>query len=254
MKHLIKVCDIAKAIERIAPLELAQSWDNSGLLIGDSEREVKSVMVMLDADVNTIKEAVEEDVDMIVTHHPLFIEPLRSVTDNKILTLIENKIALYSAHTNMDVAKCGVNDALAAKLGLMNVREVTLGDLPTRMGDVEPCSLLQFISLVKTTLGIKKVRYVGDLTKEIKTAVILGGSGADLYKEAKASGADVYVTADLKYHIAQGADEIGMCMVDAGHYETERCIGQRLVDYLEEQFPELTVLKSKRNESYIKYE
>ena len=251
---MIKVCDIANAIERIAPVELAQDWDNVGLLIGDKEREVKRVMVMLDADIHTINEAVEEEVDMIVTHHPLFISPLKSVTDKKILTLAENKIALYSTHTNMDIAHGGVNDMLAAKLGLMNVKEVMLGDLATRMGEVEPCSLLQFISLVKTTLGIKKVRYVGDLTKEIKTVVILGGSGADLYKEAKETGADVYVTADLKYHQAQGADEINMCMVDAGHYETERCIGQRLVDYLEEEFPELTVLKSKRNESYIKYE
>lgn len=251
---MVKISDIAQSIEKLAPKELAEPWDNVGLLVGDKDREIKTVMVMLDADINTINEAVNEGVDLIVTHHPLFIEPQKTVTDKKILTLIENKIALYSAHTNLDSTRGGVNDALAERLGLKNVTDVTLGTLTTRMGDVETCSLLQFISLVKTSLGIKKVRYTGSLTKEVTKVVILGGSGADLYEEAKATGADVYLTADMKYHQAQAAAEIGMCMVDAGHYETERCIGQYLVDYLEKEFPTLTVLKSKRNESYIKYE
>lgn len=251
---MIKVCDIEASIEKLAPKATAEPWDNVGLLIGDKNREVKKVMVMLDADINTVKEAVENGVDTIVTHHPLFISPLKNITDKKILTLIENKISLISAHTNLDNAKGGVNDALAGKLGLKNVEDVEFGTLITRMGDVEPCSLLQFISLVKTSLGIKKVRFVGDLTKEVKKVAVLGGSGADLYAYAKEAGADVYVTADMKYHQAQAAYEDGMCMVDAGHYETERCIGQYLVDYLQKEFPSITVLKSKRNESYIKYE
>lgn len=251
---MTKISDIANKMEQLAPRELAEPWDNTGLLVGDKDREVKKLMVMLDADKRTIEEAVKSGVDLIVTHHPLFISPLNTVNDPKILTLIENRIALYAAHTNLDSTVGGVNDVLAEKLGLKNPQTVTLDTYPTRFGEVEPCSLLQFISLVKTSLGIKKVRYVGDLTKEIKTVVILGGSGADLIPYAKMTGADVYVTADMKYHQAQLADDINMCVVDAGHYETERCICQRICDYLENAFPDVEVLKSKRNESYIKYE
>ena len=245
--------EITKHIEKFAPKDLARPSDNVGLLVGDGRRAVSRVMIMLDADRRTIDEAVEFGANLIITHHPFLYAPIKSINDEKLLKLIENKIALYSAHTNIDSANGGVNDIFAKKLQLGNTEEITIDGLITRIGETAECSFREYIELVKSRLGIKNARYTGDLNKRISKIGILGGSGGDLAGAIKDAGCDVYVTADVKYHQAQFADEVGLCVIDAGHFETENFICPVLRDYISKEFDNLEVVVSKRNESYIGY-
>jgi dinuclear metal center YbgI/SA1388 family protein len=245
------IADVAHHLEQLAPCDLAESFDNVGLLIGDRRREVKKIMVMLDADKHTIGEAIAFGADLIVTHHPILFDTVKSVTDRNILRLVENKIAVYSAHTNLDSAVGGVNDVLAAVLQLRNVTELTFGTLKSRMGDVAECRFGAYIEAVKRQLGISHVRYVGDVNKTVSKIGVLGGGGADFIRQAREAGCDVFVTADLKYHHAQGADDIDMCVIDAGHFETENPVCAVLQAYLAERFPTIEVAVSKRISGYI---
>lgn len=251
------VRDVMAKIEQLAPTSLAEGWDNVGLLVGNESKQVKKIMVMLDADSSTIDEAIANNVDLIVTHHPVLIKPINKIIDEKLIKLIKNDISLYTAHTNLDSANGGVNDVLAQKLGLKNIGNFPLvenSELLGRIGNTSECTLEEFIKIVKKALNSKCVKYVGEKSTIIKKVGVCGGSGADFIAMAKESGCDVFITGDVKYHQAQLANEIGLCVIDAGHFETENIICSVLADYLQDMFKEIEVLTSNRKESYLKYE
>jgi len=254
---MVCVRDVMAKIEQLAPISLAEGWDNVGLIVGNEDCPITKIMVMLDADVNTIDEAIADNVDLIVTHHPILIKPINKITDDKLIKLIRNDISLYSAHTNLDSANGGVNDVLAQKLGLDNVGNfpfVENSELVGRIGEISECTLGEFLATVKKALKCECVKYVGDKSKIIRKVGVCGGSGADFIAMASNSGCDVFVTGDVKYHQAQLANEIGLCVIDAGHFETENIICSVLADYLQDMFKDIEVLTSNRKESYLKYE
>lgn len=227
----MKVNDIIKVIEDFAPLGLAYSWDNSGLLCGDINKEVKKIYITLDVDKYTVDEAVNAGCDMIVSHHPIMLGGIKQINydtpDGYILkTLIENNIALYSSHIPTDKTKGGINDVLAEKLEIFN-KEVIEQDENYkgcglgRIGDLEPVKLEDFARRVKEKLNTPFVRVCGDFDKIIKRAAVGSGGCSDLIPTAKKLGADVMVTADVKYHISRDSVEEGICVIDAGHYPTE---------------------------------
>ncbi|MBR0278175.1 MAG: Nif3-like dinuclear metal center hexameric protein [Clostridia bacterium] len=251
---MTKVSDVVSAMEDFAPLHLAEEWDNSGFLIGDEEREVKKIAVMLDLDKNTLTEALNVGADMIVTHHPIIMSGISSITNPIYLKLIENKISVYCAHTSLDSADEGVNDVLARKIGLDNVEKIAFGTFNAKGGTVQNCSFSKLIEMVKHRLGIKSVRYVGEKETEICKVCVIGGSGGDFITDVKESGFDALVTADIKYHQAQTADSIGLCVIDAGHFETENPVIYKIAEYLHGLYKDIEIITSLRNKSYIKYE
>ncbi|MFI3174857.1 MAG: Nif3-like dinuclear metal center hexameric protein [Bacillota bacterium] len=250
-----KVEHIMGFMEEIAPKKLAEPWDNVGLMVGDSKKEVKKILVALDAIPEVIAEAIEQNADMIVTHHPFFLfQKIKSIQKNtplgkKIYDLIENEIAVFSAHTNLDIVDGGINDILAEKLNLQNVdildvtqenpdgTTVGLG----RVGKLqEEMSLLSFGQLVKDTFPVGDIlRIVGDKDKMVKKVALCSGSGASLISRANRSGADVYVTGDMKYHEAQDAQELGLAVIDLTHYASEvivvEVLAKRLQQFVEKK-------------------
>ena len=251
---MIRVADVVEAMNRFAPVELAEDWDNVGLLVGNSSRDVSKIIVMLDLDENGLKEAIEVGADMIVTHHPFIMSKLSNITDPVILGLIENKISVCSMHTNLDCADGGVNQVLAETLGLENIEPVMFGDFIARGGVVAKTSLGIFMTQVKRALSIDNLRYVGDREAFIERVCVVGGSGGDFIEEARAKGFDAIVTADVKYHQAQMAQKCGICVIDAGHFETENPVIYKVARYLREVFADVEVITSLRTKSYIKYE
>lgn len=251
---MTKVADVLRVMKELAPIELAEAWDNVGLLIGDAEREVHKILVMLDFDKQGLDEALEVGADMIITHHPAILSKLSNITDPLYLQLIENKITLCSMHTNLDSADQGVNQVLAETLGLYDIEPVNFDGLLSRVGYVDECTLGEFIQTVKLALDIEHVRYVGSKRNVVKKIAVLGGSGADFIPNAKLENCDVYVTADVKYHQAQTAHKIGINVIDAGHFETENPVIYKVARYLRGNFDEVEVITSLRNKSYIKYE
>ena len=251
---MTKVADVVNIMKALAPVELAEEWDNVGLLIGDREREVHKILVMLDFDKQGLDEALEVGADMIITHHPAIMPKLSTITDSLYLKLIENKINLCSMHTNLDSADEGVNQVLAETLGLSDIEPIDFDGLFGRVGYISDCTLGEFIQTVKLALDIEHVRYVGSKRNAINKVAVVGGAGADFIPNAKIAGCDVYVTADVKYHQAQLADKLGLNLIDAGHFETENPVIYKVARYLRGNFEEVEIITSLRNRSYIKYE
>ena len=251
------VADILKYIESIAPAYMAESWDNVGLLCGRKEKPVTKILVALDPFNTVIQEAIDLGADLIVTHHPLiFRDKLMAInedtpTGESLLTLMENGIAAINAHTNLDLAPGGVNDILAATLGLQNVtilnpEGVNEAGEPyglLRSGTVEEQPLSSFLTRVKQALGCQALRYVNG-GKPVSRVAVGGGSCADGMYEVAAAGCDTFVTADVKYNQFRSAFELGLNLIDAGHLHTENPTMPILAEKLRAAFPETEVIFS----------
>jgi dinuclear metal center YbgI/SA1388 family protein len=229
--------DVVAALESLYPPQTAQDWDRVGLVAGDLDQPVRLVHLAVDPTLAVVQEAVDAGADLLVTHHPLLLRGIHTVatTSAKGETLtraILGDLALYCAHTNADVADPGVGDALAAAVGLHDVEplEASQAGEPVlgRVGRLpEPISLREFAIRVAhgLPLTVGGVRVAGDPAAEVERVAVLGGSGDDRFDLVRASGADVYVTADLRHHPVLEERETSRgarpYLVDAGHWATE---------------------------------
>ena len=248
------VADILKFIEGIAPPYMAEGWDNCGLLCGRKDREVKRILVALDPFNTVIDEAIAMKADLIVTHHPLiFRDKLMAVNEDTetgrcVLKLIENGIAAINAHTNLDMAPGGVNEVLAKTLGLMNIEIVDPVDNYglLRKGEVSEQPVENFLAVVKEKLGCKGLRYVTS-GKPVRVVAVGGGSCADFMTNALAAGCDTFVTADVKYNQFRTAYELGLNLIDAGHFHTENPVMPVVAEKLRAEFPGVDVIFSENH-------
>lgn len=252
------VADILKFIETVAPPYMKESWDNVGLNCGHMDRPVTKILVALDPFTHVCREAKKIGADLLVTHHALIWKP-GFITDmstqgRNTLFLVENGIAHINAHTNLDQAPGGVNDVLAEKLGLQNVEIINPKDGIglMRCGDVDVQPLESFLSVVKERLGCEGLRYV-DGSKTVSRVAVGGGSCAGGLLEARAAGCDTFVTADIKYNQFWDAHDLGMNLIDAGHFYTENPVVAVLAAKIAAAFPEIQVEISKTHTDCMKY-
>lgn len=257
---MIRCRDVADYIENLCPVELACNWDNVGLLVGDMDKEVKTILVALDVDEQIVAEAKEFGADMIISHHPVMFHPLNRMTQSDpqqraIRLMCKYDICHYAAHTNMDCAKGGLNDYLAKKLELKgaSVFEPTVQNAGFgRMAKLEVEKTLEnMLLLCKKKLNLSDVRYVGDLTRKISTVVVNSGSGSDCLAKCIAEGVDLLITGDLKYNVARDAYENGVAVIDAGHYGTEIIFTELVSDYLKKGIADVQINISKSNKPVI---
>lgn len=252
--------DVLKTIDGICPFALQEDWDNSGLQIGDPERDIQKVLVAFDLTSAVVAEAVEKGADLVITHHPFFFKGVRAIDlstakGKMIRDLIANDIALVACHTNLDKVGYGVSAVLGEQLGLTDCRpfmaegdDIGFGVI----GSVEEMTLADFAEKVKKALDIPALRVVGDENAAVSTVVAMGGAGSDFMTEAKAMGADVYVTADLKYHDGQLGAEMGLNLIDAGHFETEAAVLAPFTEKLAKALPDLDFVRAEKVCSYWK--
>lgn len=225
----MKLQKIINELEKIAPKHLAEEWDNVGLMIGDVDSEINKILIALDFNSLVLDEAIRMKADLIITHHPVIFNPLKSVTDKNILNAIQNKISIYSMHTNLDNAVNGVNYALAEILNLYNCSQSGM----IRWGYCEEKTLAHYVELVKSKLKTDSVRVVGDNNKSIKKIAVLGGSGGSFVEQVCSLGCDLYITGECAYNYAQDAFENDLCVIAAGHFETENPVVNKLKKMLE---------------------
>ena len=351
----VKCQTVAGILDELAPRRLAESWDNVGLLVGDNKQKINRVMVCLDVPEWVVEEAIEKDVDMIVSHHPMIFNGIKRVnsdtaTGRKLLSLIKNNVALYCLHTNYDIVAGGLNDIFARELGFLNSSVIeetyrekvfklvvyvpsghedkimnamcsagagyigkyscctyrvkgigtfqplagakpfigTDGSLESveefRVETIVPEKLMNkvikemlkahpyeeaaydiyetrnesqvmglgrivelenettlstYADNVKTLLGANHIRFAGDPNRTIKKVALLNGSGNKFINDARFAGADVLVTGDMQYHGILDALEMGLCVIDAGHYATEKIMIKYITEYLKRKFQEL---------------
>ena len=255
---MITVADIMEFMESLAPKALKMDWDNVGLNCGSKSAPVKKVLVALDPFEHVCQEAVDWDADLLVTHHPLIFRPWPMVTDEAaisrgLINLIRHDISHFCAHTNLDCAEGGVNDVLAANLGLQNVEKVpTDAHGMLRMGEVEAQELMDFLTFVKETLRCDGLRYVSGGKPVHKVAVGGGGCASGLY-DALLAGCDTFVTSDIKYNDWWDAKEQGLNLIDAGHFHTENPVVSMLAEKIAAAFPEVEVKISENHWDCVKY-
>lgn len=257
------VREIYDYIKMIAPEYMAMDWDHIGLLCGRMDREVTKVLVALDPFLHVCREAKSLGCELLVTHHPA-IWKLDTVNDQTVsgrtlLYLIENGICALNAHTNLDCAPNGVNDQLARILCL---RDVCVID-PTgndengrpygllRGGVIEPTEAEDFVQRVKVALGCRGVRYTSG--REIRRVAVGGGNCADALYRIAQLGYDCLVTADCKYNAFADAKDLGLTLIDAGHFQTENPVCAYLAQKLREKFPDIEVFESERHSDCIKF-
>ena len=244
----MKVKDIIEVIEEFAPLSLQEGWDNSGLCIGSPEDPVTSVLFGLDCTPELVDEAASCGADMIVTHHPLIFSGLKKISpDNKVgeavIKAIKSGISIYAAHTSADKVIAGVSGAMAARLGLENVRILdedgdgtglgVVGDLP------RPLTSDEAVAFVKERFGLKMMKTSRPLEGMISRVAMCGGSGGSLIGAAMKSGAQLYISGDISYHNFFTAD--GFMIMDIGHYESEIEIVDILFSLIKKKFPTFAV-------------
>lgn len=263
--------EIKDYLDSKAPLNLAEDWDNVGLLIGSTKREVNAILVCLDVTEEVVQEALKKRVDLIVSHHPLIFKGMKKINEDEpygqiLYTLIRNNISVYCAHTNLDVADGGVNDQLAKRIGLKNLKNlnyyksekllntndndsVELKDKIYSMGKVgeleKPIFLNDFIAMVKAQLGVEYIRLIGNIKSEINRVAVFCGSFDESYAGSFSSKADILITGDIKYHTAIELQQKGLCVIDAGHFHTEKWIIPSLSNLLKSNFPSIEVFESK---------
>ena len=243
---MAKVKDFYGYLNSIAPFETQEDWDNSGMLVGDMDAEVKKVAVVLDITHEEIKKAKAIGADLIISHHPVIFSPVKSVTRGSVpYELVASSINALCCHTPLDIADGGTNDSLAKLLGI----EVTRADDPIlRLGTVEPTTAENLAGKIAKTLNTK-VRYA-DAGRKIEKIAICTGTGCSLIEAA--GEIDAFITGDASHHNFLDCVQAGITLIAAGHYETEIIVVPVLVKKLQAQFPDIEIIDIKQ-ENPIKF-
>lgn len=242
--------DIMKVIEATYPKHAALEWDNVGLLVGRTEKEVKKIYVALDATDEVIEQAVAANADMLITHHPLLFSPLKKITDEhfiggRVVKLLQHDISYYAMHTNYDV--CGMADISAAILGLDGAETLEVTDKESmegigKVGDFSgPMSLQSCGEFIKEKFQLDSVKVFGDLSSTVQRVAICPGSGKGMTELALEKNADVLVTGDIGHHEGIDAVAQGLAIIDAGHYGLEHIFIEDMANYLRKNIEGIVV-------------
>ena len=249
----MRLSEITKYLEEIAPLRFQEDYDNSGLIYGDPDMSISGAIIALDATVDVINEAIEKKYNLVITHHPIIFKGIKKFdpsyyVDRAVIQAIKNDIAIYAIHTNLDnVLANGVNFKIGQKLGLTHLEVLRPSkknhletDYQIGAGAIgklkEPMSESRFFDYLKGKMNLSTIKHTKILNKKVESVALCGGAGSFLISEAQVRDADVFVTSDLKYHEFFDANET-MILVDIGHYESEFYTIELLSELISQKFP-----------------
>ncbi len=260
--------EITEYLEHHAPLSYQESYDNSGLIVGDPEASITAAIVSLDVTEEVINEAVEAGANLIIAHHPIVFRGLKNFTGRDyvqrvVIKAIKKDIAIYALHTNLDnVLSDGVNNKIAEKIGLINTKALVpypsmiehdrprgtglIGELP------EELEWSVFLHSLKQNMAINVIRYTKAIIPQVKKIAVCGGSGSFLLPQAIKAGADILITADFKYHEFFDANDQIM-IADIGHYESEQFTIELIIDLIIKKFRNFAVRSTKIITNPINY-
>ncbi len=215
-----KVSKIIKKIEEFAPLSTMQKWDNSGWQINLGIENTNKILVALDVTSATVDEAVKKHCDLILSHHPVFFNSIKTIDAPYIIKSIKNNIQIYSAHTNLDIAQGGVSEYLAEKCGFKEL-DTAFEFIKYKKFENEK-NFSKLISVLKTTFGLSSIKVVNGKRKVYSSIAFCSGSGAEYICDLEKIGIDVFITGDLKHHQALSASKI--TVIDLGHFHSEKFV------------------------------
>ena len=239
------VADLISALDQIAPFGMAESWDNVGLIVGDRGRRVDSVLIGLDPTNQLLSEAIDRGADTVITHHPAIFKPIPSINTGEssgrfLEKALTHRLNIIACHTNFDSVCKGVNDMLADLLGLQDISPLRPAEAPfptdAGLGRIgcyrQPKDKAEFVDLLLEVLNLDTVQMAGELPETITAVALCGGSGSEFAETAKRSGADLYISAEIKHNVGRWAEENDFCIIDGTHYATEKPAVRLLVEHL----------------------
>ena len=254
--------ELVRGLETMWPCSFAESWDNVGLLAGRADKEIRNVLLALDATDLVVEEAVRNGADMLLTHHPLIFSPMKKInTDDfigrRLVQLIGHDISYYAMHTNFDVM--GMADAAADELSLKDRRvlDVTYEDDISkegcgRVGELKDSMRVEALAgLVKEKFHVPNVRVFGDLDSPVRTVAVMPGSGGGFIQDALAAGADAMITGDVGHHEGIDAVAQGLAVIDAGHYGIEKLFISYMEEFMKRELPGVQIYKAEIREPFI---
>jgi dinuclear metal center YbgI/SA1388 family protein len=262
----MKIKSVISYLETIAPLSLQEEYDNSGLIIGNEEDHVNGALICIDCTEAVVEEATLQKCNLIIAHHPIIFKGLKNITgknyiERVVLKAIQNDIAIYAIHTNLDNCYKGVNKKIGEILGLTNCEFLLpspKGDESVRSGSgmigflSKPMNEIDFLNKVKDVMKAGSLRYTALLGRKVKKVAVCGGSGSFLLNRAIEAKADVFITADFKYHQFFDADN-KLVVADIGHYESEQYTKELIHDLLKRKFSIFALRLSARNTNPVNY-
>jgi len=260
----MRIKEIISFIEEYAPLKLQASFDNSGLLCGDPEQELTSILLCIDITEEVIHEAVTQGHNLIISHHPLIFGGLKHITpatyvERCVIHAIKHNIAIYASHTNMDIVANGVSGRMADKLNLTNRQILQPEGDPLAgngfgiIGELQhPADSMTFLQQVKKIFQCDRLRYTTPHRTSIQRVAVCGGAGASFFNQAVAKHADVYISGDFKYHDFFLAEN-RIFIADIGHYESEQFTKEIFYEILTKKISKFAVQFSEINTNPIKY-
>ena len=262
----MRVIEIAKIIDSWMPTSIAEDFDNVGLIIGDPESKITSILVTLDTTEDVVEEAINKGCNLIVSYHPIIFNGLKQITNDSyvqksVIKAVKNNISVYAIHTSLDNHPKGISYLLSDLIGLKNIsillpKEEKLNKLKIGIGSIgdleKPMNEIAFFDLLKNKLGLKYLRNTNKLNKKISKVSVVVGSGSFAIKDSIESNVHAFITSDLKYHNFFEADNNAI-LIDIGHYESEKHIKLFIREFLNEKLPNFTILLSEQNINPVNY-
>ena len=265
----MRIREITDAIEQYAPLRLQEEWDNAGIQVGDPESEITGILLCTDATEAVVAEAIECGCNLVISHHPLIFRGLKKImgrtpVERAVAMAIKHDVTIYSAHTNMDSAWHGVSFRMADKIGMSNIefldnnRVDPYGDADCPIagcgviGDIEPKPAREVLKRVKEAFEVGAVRYSGDGDRMVSRVALCGGAGGFLLDKAVEAGAQLYVTADMRYHdFLDNSQRI--VVADIGHYESEHFTKEFFLEIIQKKSPTFAFAFAKNETNQVNY-
>lgn len=253
--------DLAKKLDELTCVEMQYGWDNSGLLIGDLDRQIQKILLCLEVTEEVISEAVSLGVQMIISHHPVLFRAKKRFVQgdglkDPVYALIEHSIAIYTAHTNFDMLEGGLNDYVLNSLGVKDRRTMTdeEGKPIGRIFELQsPQRITEYAEYFKHTLQLPEIRLVMKEDKPITKIGIVTGSGIDVLLEQKNTDVELFLTGDVKYHQAHDVIAKGYAAIDGGHYGTEKFFPAAMMDLLKGKLDGVQLTDSKVDVNPFQY-
>lgn len=250
------VSEVCGYLDELAPVELGEEWDNVGLLVGRAASDVQKIMTCLTLTPDVAQEAVEQQAQLVVAHHPVLFRGAKAICDHTsegrmLLDLIENGVAVYSAHTRFDSAQQGVNQRLAESFGLADIGPIRASEVVPGLGSgrvgrlKEPVAMADFLVTVRQETRAVYVEYCGKDDSSVATVGVACGAAAEFLDDAVAAGCDTFVTGEARFHGALDARTRGINLILLGHYSSERPAMEWLAEELHRRFPDTEVWASR---------
>ena len=253
--------DLVSEFDSIVPNSLAENWDNVGLLFGSDEELIEKALITMDVTLEVIEEAKNEDCKLIISHHPFIFSPINRITNEstigkKIQLLSKYNIAVISLHTNADSVRNGLNDLIMNELSLESICNLEEnGDASIGKVANVNTTLLEILNTIEEKFKPTAVKFTGDPTMQVKKVAVVNGSGSDYLKLALEENVDVFITGDTKYHDLLDYKELGMAVIDMGHFDSEWIIFNKFIRNItseNEKFKDIELLSSSKSKDVYK--